>query len=1258
MRRLLLILALSLLVMPCMAAVSCLSTSAGCSSAGVCPGGASGGTGTLTGFSNISCSCGIQWDTAQPGVINPAGGDLRCYDAFWLTSPGLANRNREAVWLTAGGYNGLTQNNYLSAANISDIVQGDNSNRGAPTNFYVGNYTKALLINLTSTISSGSTTMAVNGSVGGCAWWPTGTGAGGSFPITLDDTAVQESLSVTALSGSCSSASWTLASGPAANHTITANTLTVAANASGGQTVYTGTFAGGASNALAGQVFIVAGFGTAANNGTYLCTGSSLTTLTLNNAYGVSETHAGTATNRIYGWATNVQYPTPVNDVASFFSFLAHCSYGGTSYNSGSCAGFTNVPGNPQQIMLMNDSAGGLYELVALQGGCNKGSTCTFLDNNPAHAGHGYTVWTDTNWTVQNPYGSYTELGRSSAIDPAALYAKTAVNGNPGGAGQNSRLADSDGTGTISVCGCVPNCDNGNPSSWNSTTQLCSSNPSTCYTACAQNWGTYYRSAVQSTPIPVPSWVCDGVGTGSCIAGVPTLTGSFDGIFGIEDCIIGTQTNMTAVGYPGGHTCGGTSFTDMVTLMGGDVIWTSTDLPKGTNGSAYNQTLSVTGGSGTYTFSITAGALTTFVGGGATGLSLNTSTGAITGTPGASGYIDFTVHVVDSGSLAASPDREFTIGIFPVLDTYGGVSSQPIPACTPAYWQLSKSSGRWLWASPTNCNANWHTDIQDAATSWLNGTGSARWSYTNSASHALDWGFNTFGVFSDTQYQDGTSGTNTEFVLLMRTNLYAVDFSGFCSGTHVILKQFSQVSPTWVVGTSVLSHISFWPDPTNSTSNGAVDVADPEWASCATTAATATYSAFAGIATNHRKRGILLDEIDGYFGKAFESPYPDPAYLALVGQNCASGGTANGVCGSGNPLWIKYALTTGVSGIDFGFGVGKGFLNTRYSTIGLLNTAWGTTYTTFGSAGGWTVGGTTSTGMLDENGVLTVGVGGASDPSTLTTVSNATARADLKDFDYWYSYFIYHPQVVAIQAQDSNNPVIFSMSYYGANGTAPHACGVGPLNNFILGFRDAIVNASAQGIIMGCHDPKTSGSGSETVNKAIYDATCSGTLSPGGVGPHCTPIESWIATSSNPDSDEVGHSVSYSDYVTQTLRGAAFAGMVRDIWNAQGTNGDYYSPGYQMWALFDSSSEHINFGAYTYSADPYNGNASTIPTGTDYNSTAQGGETANYGATGAPYIGQVTQANLGIFKNIQGLTLTNNQVQVTGSVQVTGKVTF
>lgn len=73
------------------------------------------------------------------------------------------------------------------------------------------------------------------------------------------------------------------------------DTLTQA-TVSGGSVIYTGTIPGGAANALVGYTFNIAGFTNAGNDGVFVITASSATTLTAVNAAGVNETHAATAT--------------------------------------------------------------------------------------------------------------------------------------------------------------------------------------------------------------------------------------------------------------------------------------------------------------------------------------------------------------------------------------------------------------------------------------------------------------------------------------------------------------------------------------------------------------------------------------------------------------------------------------------------------------------------------------------------------------------------------------------------------------------------------------------------------------------------------------------------------------------------------------------------------------------------------------------------------------------------------------------------
>lgn len=81
---------------------------------------------------------------------------------------------------------------------------------------------------------------------------------------------------------------------------------------------------------------------------------------------------------------------------------------------------------------------------------------------------------------------------------------------------------------------------------------------------------------------------------------------------------------------------------------------TTGSLADGLSGSAYSQTLAATGGNGTYVWSLVSGTLPD-------GLSLDSDTGVISGTPTAPGTSNFTVQVV-SGAQAATRALSITIG--------------------------------------------------------------------------------------------------------------------------------------------------------------------------------------------------------------------------------------------------------------------------------------------------------------------------------------------------------------------------------------------------------------------------------------------------------------------------------------------------------------------------------------------------------------------------------------------------------------------
>ncbi len=114
------------------------------------------------------------------------------------------------------------------------------------------------------------------------------------------------------------------------------------------------------------------------------------------------------------------------------------------------------------------------------------------------------------------------------------------------------------------------------------------------------------------------------------------------------------------------------------------VVSTTSPMPVGTVGVAYNQTLAATGGSGSYSaWAITTGALPA-------GLSLNGATGAITGSSSAAVTSTFTVQVTDSLGNTASKSLTITISSLPVVST---VSPMPAAVVGTAYNQTLAATG-------------------------------------------------------------------------------------------------------------------------------------------------------------------------------------------------------------------------------------------------------------------------------------------------------------------------------------------------------------------------------------------------------------------------------------------------------------------------------------------------------------------------------------------------------------------------------------
>ena len=150
-----------------------------------------------------------------------------------------------------------------------------------------------------------------------------------------------------------------------------------------------------------------------------------------------------------------------------------------------------------------------------------------------------------------------------------------------------------------------------------------------------------YNYAIVINSGTLPSGLSFNAGTAT-LAGTPTSAGTVN--FSVTATDNSTGSGPYAV--TGNYT---------LTVSAPTISITPSTLPNPAIAAAYSQTVTASGGTGPYSYTITSGALPT-------GLTLNTATGTISGTPTAGGTFNFSIKATDANSFNATQVYTVTLG--------------------------------------------------------------------------------------------------------------------------------------------------------------------------------------------------------------------------------------------------------------------------------------------------------------------------------------------------------------------------------------------------------------------------------------------------------------------------------------------------------------------------------------------------------------------------------------------------------------------
>ena len=174
------------------------------------------------------------------------------------------------------------------------------------------------------------------------------------------------------------------------------------------------------------------------------------------------------------------------------------------------------------------------------------------------------------------------------------------------------------------------------------TSSLASGTQGTSYSNAVSATGgtTPYAWSISSGALPAGLSLASSTGL---ISGTPTAAGTFSFTATVADA--GSPAQVKSVNLS-------------IAVAAGALAITTSSLPSGSQSTAYSNSLSASGGTTPYTWSVTSGSLPA-------GLSLSSSTGLISGTPTATGTFSFTATVTDAGNPAQTKSANLSMVVAP-----------------------------------------------------------------------------------------------------------------------------------------------------------------------------------------------------------------------------------------------------------------------------------------------------------------------------------------------------------------------------------------------------------------------------------------------------------------------------------------------------------------------------------------------------------------------------------------------------------------